>query len=167
MPINEAQESRMIAERAARNKQNTKIPFLINIKDGRLIPNVPMLGGRPAEKAPSGQVIPARLPHPNYRPYTGSLKASEEERMKWIESSGFKIQTVNDTSEPAAPARRGVVLADVEPFDIGTATVNELIEFAQQEYNKTLSPAGGLKALRAQVGELARAAGAVTERPLA
>jgi hypothetical protein len=166
--INEAQESKMIAQRAARNKQNPKVPFLINIKDGRLMPNVPMLAGRPGEKAPSGQVIPARPPHPNYRPYTGSLKASEEERMKWLESAGLKIHTVTEDAEHTGVApRRGVVLADVEPFDIGTATVSELIEFAQQEYGKTLSPAGGLRGLRTQVGELARAAGAVTERALA
>jgi hypothetical protein len=164
MAISEAQESKMIAQRNARNKQNVKIPFLINVKDGRLIPNVPMLAGRAAEVAPNGQVIPAKPPHPNYRPYTGSLKATEEERMKWLESSGFTIQTVS--TEAGNAPRRAVVLADVEPFDIGTATVGELIAFAKDEYGADLSPAGGLKALRTQVGKLALEAGAAVERSL-
>lgn len=164
--INEAQETKMIADRNARNKQNTKIPFLINIKDGRLLPNVPQLAGKPAEIAPSGQVIPGRPPHPNYRPYTGSLKASEEERMKWLQSAGLMISTVVVDTDDAPAPRRGVILADVEPFDIGTATVAELIAFAKEEYSVELNATGGLRGLRTQVGELAKKAGADVERPL-
>lgn len=162
MPISEAQESKMIAQRAARNKQNPKVPFLINIKDGRLLPNVPALAGRPEEKAPSGQTIPAKKPHPDYRPYTGSIKATEEERMHWLRSSGMTLQT----ADTGAPVRRGVLLSDEEPFDIGASTVAELIEFAKTEYGADLSPAGGLKALRAQVNDLAKKAGATVDRPL-
>lgn len=172
MPISEAQESKMIAARAARNKQNAKIPFLISIKDGRLMPNVPMLGGYPADRAPNGQLIPARLPHPDYRPYTGSLKATEDERLAWLKSAGLLVSepvTVPDVeTEDAAPRRRrAVVLSDEPPFDIGLATVAELIEFAKTEYGATLTPAGGLKALRQQVSELAQKAGATIDRPLA
>ena len=44
MAINEEQLS---AVYQARNAQNRKRPMLINIDDGRLMPNVPRLGGRP------------------------------------------------------------------------------------------------------------------------
>jgi hypothetical protein len=165
MAISSIQEDKMIAQRAARNKQNPKIPFLINIKDGRLMPNVPALAGRAAETAPSGQVIPAKPPHPHYRPYTGSLKASGDERMHWLQSAGLVIS--NTEVQIDAPVRRAVVLSDEPAFDIGTATVGELIAFAKEEYGQDLAATGGLKALRTQVGELARRAGATVDRPLA
>jgi hypothetical protein len=85
--------------------------------------------------------------------------------MRWLQSAGLVISTV--ATETDAPVRRAVVLADEPPFDIGTATVNELIGFAKDEYSVELSAIGGLKALRAQVGELARKAGATVDRPLA
>lgn len=167
MPISEAQESKMIQQRAARNKQNPKIPMLINIKDARLLPNVPALAGRPEEMGPNGRPIPAKKPHPDYRPYTGSLKASEEERMAWLRSAGLNVSHEVVEVDDITPRRRAVVLSDEEPFDIGTSTVAELIAFAKSEYNAELSPAGGLQALRKQVNELAKKAGAAVDRPLA
>lgn len=146
--VSEQVEQRMISDRAARNKQNTKIPFLINIKDARLVPNVPALAGRPAEKSASGHTIPAKPPHPNYRPYTGSLKAPLEERMKWLE-------TLGTLSGP-----REVSLANLEPFDVGTATLDECIEFAQNEYGVEVKRELGLKGVRAAVVDLYKKASA-------
>lgn len=159
MAISEQVEARMISARAARNKQNTKIPFLINIKDGRLIPNVPALAGRPAETTADGKTIPAKKPHPDYRPFTGSVKSTLDERLQWLKTAGGHVNT----------GPRPVTLANVEPFDLGTATIGELIEFAQEEYKEKavhLSKEMGLKALRKEVARLAEEAGAVVEEPL-
>lgn len=153
--ISEQQETRMIAARAARNKQDAKHPFLINVKDGRLVPNVPALRGRPAEKV-DGREIPAKPGHPDYRVYTGSVKASLEERMKWLETSGAGV----------GGTRRAVVLSDEEPFDLNTATLDEMIEFAKSEYDKVLDKSMGMKAVRKAVADLAIAAGAVREESL-
>jgi hypothetical protein len=152
--ISEAQESKMISARAARNKQNLKVPLLINIKDGRLLPNVPALAGHPAETTPDGKTIPAKKPHPDLRPYTGSPKASLEERMKWLETLGV------------APTRREVVLADPEPFDIGLATLDELAQFAKDEYGLEIDKGAGIRAARNAVAAAARKAGAVKEEKL-
>lgn len=158
MAISEQAEARMISARAARNKQNAKIPFLINVKDGRLIPNVPAIAGRPAETTTDGKTIPAKKPHPDYRPFTGSVKASLDERLAWIASLGGH----------ASAAPRAVSLANLPAFDLGTATVDELIEFAQEEYKEKaahLSKTLGLKALRKEVARMAEEAGAVVAGP--
>ncbi len=152
--VNEAQETKMISARAARNKQNPKIPFLINIKDGRLLPNVPALAGRPAETTSDGKVIPAKKPHPDLRPFTGSVKATLDERMKWLETLGM------------APGQRQVSLANVEPFDVGTATLDELVMFAKDEYGLDLDKGKGLKAARTAVIEAATKAGVIKDEPL-
>lgn len=152
--VSEVQEAKMISERAARNKQDKKHPHLINVKDGRLLPNVPALAGY-REAVVNGVLVPGKAMHRNYRVYTGDPKASAEERLKWLETSG---------SVKAGP--RPVTLANVEPFDVGTATRDELLAFASSEYQEDLSQVGGLKALRTRVIELATRAGAVTDDPL-
>ena len=52
--ISEAVEARMAEARATRNKQDKEHPMLINIKDYRLMPNVPALRN-----------------HRSYRPFAG------------------------------------------------------------------------------------------------
>lgn len=153
--ISEAQESRMIAARAARNKQDPKHPFLINVKDGRLVPNVPALRGRPAEVV-DGRTVPAKAGHPDLRVYTGSVKASAEERLKWLETSGSGVATT----------RRAVVLSEEEPFDLNTATLDEMIAFAKAEYDAVFDKSMGMKAVRQAVGKLAAEAGAVRDEQL-
>lgn len=153
MAIGEAQESRMIAERQARNKQDKKHPYLIHVQDGRLVPNVPMLAGRKADPS-KGQH--ARKPHPNYRVYTGDPRADLDERMKWLQTQVGS----------AGLGGRQISLANVEPFDVGTATLDELIEFAQAEYGIPLSKQLGLKAVRNEVIKLAQEAGKVADEPL-
>lgn len=152
--ISDAQEQKMISDRAARNKQDPKHPYLINVKDGRILPNVPALAGRPARKTDSGHVEPAKAGHPDLRVYTGDPKASKEERLRWLQTNGV-----------GTAAQRPVSLANVEPFDVGTATMDELVEFAQSEYGVDISrmKAQGLKAVRNEVIKLAKEAGAVAD----
>lgn len=129
--ITEAQEMRQAA--GARPRQDPKYPMLINIDDGRLYPNVPKMRA-----------------HPKYIVYTGDVKASATERMRWV-----------DTAK-GSPMRRRRVVADentAPPFDIGKATATELVEFALTEYGKTLDPGTHLSSLRAAVRKLAQEAG--------
>lgn len=149
MPISEAVEARMISARAAHNRQNPQHPYLINVKDGRLLPNVPALAGR-AAGVENGKAIPAKAGHRDLRVYTGSVKASYEERMKWLETSGLSVG-------------RDVSMANVEPFDVGTATLDELVDFANLEYGLEINKGLGLKAARTTVIEAARKAGAIKD----
>lgn len=134
MAVSEATEARMIAERQARNKQDKKYPHLINIDDGRLLPNVPNLAK-----------------HPKYRVYHGDPKATSGERLRYLASQlGGRA------------AHRAVVNSqeDVAPFDVGTATKEELIAFAQTEYDLELSSNTDIRTLRKRVADAAqRAAG--------
>lgn len=131
MAISEAAEQRMIAARAARNKQDKKHPFVINIHDGRLLPNVPNLRA-----------------HSNYRVYTGDPKASAQERLRFLSVAGHRPRVVDSEvsgEQPPPP-----------PFDIAKAGRDELVEFAASQYGAALDPGAHLNALRAQVRALAR-----------
>lgn len=68
MAITEAQEEQAAAFRA-RKRQDRAIPWLIRTSDGTIYPNVPLIARKP-----------------NFRPYTGDLKASLEERMAYVEA---------------------------------------------------------------------------------
>ena len=68
--ITDAQEAALAARRA-QTAQDKRNPFLIHVDDGRLIPNVARLRG-----------------HAKYRVFTGSPKATPEERMVWLRSMG-------------------------------------------------------------------------------
>lgn len=122
--INNAQEAAIAAARA-RSQQDKTNPFLINVHDGRLIPNVPKLRG-----------------HKDYRVFTGDHKrASKEDRMRWLETGG------------SAPNARGVV--DSTPFDLGKATADEIVAFAASEYGLMLNPESNLHTLRAAMRKAA------------
>lgn len=123
--ITDAQEA-AIAARRAQTQQDKRHPFLIHVDDGRLMPNVPRLRG-----------------HQKYRVFTGSPKATPQERMAWLRSMG------NGTSVPA----------ESEPFDIGTASVAEMIAFAASEYGVTLDPSLHHNKMRAELRRLAAEAG--------
>lgn len=122
--ITDAQEA-AIAARRAQTQQDKRNPFLIHVDDGRLMPNVARLRG-----------------HEKYRVFTGSPKATPEERMAWLRSMG------NGTPVPTD-----------EPFDIGTATVPEMIAFAASEYGVTLDPSTHHNKMRAELRRLAAEAG--------
>ena len=122
--ITDAQEAALAARRA-QTAQDKRNPFLIHVDDGRLMPNVARLRG-----------------HPKYRVFTGSPKATPEERMVWLRSMG-----------------NGIPLPTEDPFDIGTASVAELIAFAASEYGVTLDPSTHHNKMRAELRRLAAEAG--------
>jgi hypothetical protein len=139
--ISEAVEMRLAEAQRNRNRQDKRHPMLINIDDGRLMPNVPRLAGRVGSADRKEPAIPA---HPKYRVYTGDLKATHAERMRWLATSGLRAPSVED----ALP---------LEPFEIMKASREELVTFARENYpDVKLDPNGHLTALRHAV---ARAAG--------
>lgn len=122
--ITPQQEARMAEARSTSRKfgQDRKHPFLINIEDGRLMPNVERL-----RKHRSG----------TYRVYTGDPKASLDERMAYIKSG-------------VGPQRTRIVNSATEepPFDIGTASKEDLVAFAAGDYGIVLDSNKPLKTLR-------------------
>lgn len=122
--ITDAQEAALAARRA-QTAQDKRNPFLIHVDDGRLMPNVARLRG-----------------HAKYRVFTGSPKATPEERMAWLRSMG-----------------NGTPLPTEDPFDIGTASVAELIAFAASEYGVTLDPSTHHNKMRAELRRLAAETG--------
>lgn len=142
-------EDHLSAQIRAANAQNRKHPLLINIVDGRLVPNVPRLGGREAVRNADGRVVsPAIPPHPKYRIYHGPRNASREERMRLLST---------ENSMHAAPVGFDPMAA-AKPFDIATATAAELVEFAQQQYGANLSENTPVHLLRGRVKAMAEKA---------
>jgi hypothetical protein len=129
--ITAAQEERLSEanSRTGKKKQDRDNPMVINIEDGRLMPNTPRLRA-----------------HKQYRVYSGPLDASVPQRMKWLEGALKQLP------------RRVVNSAPEEVFDIGTATADDLVVFAMENYGATLDPAHPLKKLRTEVAKLAAAA---------
>lgn len=137
--INEQQDA-ALSEAAGRAKQDRKTPFVINIHDGRLMPNTPRI----------------RLKK-DYRPYHGRGSASIEERMAYLRTEGrgmpAKAPAVVDSDnfpvgEPPPP-----------PFDISKASKEELITFAASQYGKVIEPNVHFMTARKMVREFARQAG--------
>lgn len=144
--ITEQQEARLAAATNALSKQDAKTPFLINIHDGRLFPNIAKL--RKGNTAKFGL---------NYRPYHGPAKATLEQRMQYLRS---------ETSVPGAPAAPIVIDSETDtyvppppPFDIGKASRDELITFAATQYGKVIEPNANIMSARKRVREWAQQAG--------
>ncbi len=114
--------------RTGKKKQDRTNPMVIHIEDGRLMPNTPRLRA-----------------HAMYRVYGGSLDASLPERMQWLKGMMRQPRKVVNTTPD-------------EAFDIGTATADDLVMFALEEFGATLDPVLPLKKLRTKVAELAAAA---------
>ena len=129
--ITEAQEN-AAAEARARARQDKRNPFLIHMDDARLIPNVEKL-----------------RTHPKYRVFTGPSTASLEERKAWLASMGGGRRIILDSG------------ADLPPFDIGKATVDELVAFAASEYGTALDPKKHHNTLRAELRKLAEMHGSL------
>ena len=104
---------------------------MINRKDGWLMPNVPTIRALN-----------------EYIPYHGKVGASIEERMAYLKSGGQRHRAV------ILPA--GDEDDALPPFDIGTATKEELVAFAQTEFVATLSVDTDIRTLRKQVATLAK-----------
>lgn len=131
MPISETQSSALSMRQSKKYAQDKDVPMLINIKDGRLIAN--SLNTRS---------------NPDYRPYTGKLNASVEQRLAFVRSSVGSSRTRVVNSAP-----------DTDPatFDLGKASKAEIIAFAMDEFQIPLSEATDVRTLRAQVLAASRA----------
>jgi len=145
--ITDQQEASLAAAANALSRQDAKTPFLINIHDGRLFPNIAKL--RKGNTAKFGL---------NYRPYHGPPKATIEQRMQYLRS---------ETGTPGASAAAPLVI-DSEtdtyvppppPFDIGKASRDELITFAASQYGQVIEPNANIMSARKRVREWAQRAG--------
>lgn len=126
MPINEAV---LQAARDRRGVQDKKTPYLIHRDTGRLLPNVEKL-----------------RKHPKMVPYTGSPKASHDERMRFVRTGTFR-KVVDTTAQDAE--------LDLPPFDLGTATKEQMIAFAKEEFGLDLNPNAPPHIMRAQIKKAA------------
>jgi len=126
--INDTQEAAL--SQHTRPQQDKTIPFLINIDDARLVPNVPKL-----------------RTHPKYRLYHGVLSASHADRLTYLKTE-FRGQErlVLDSTK-------------VKAFDLATATKDELIAYAFNEFGTVIDPSTHGDAIKVQVRKLAQDAG--------
>lgn len=111
------------ANARAKKKQDKANPMVININNGRLMPNTPRLRA-----------------HAQYKVYSGLLDASLPERMRWLEGS-LKSGTKKIVNSKA----------EADMFDVGTADKDELIIFAMEEFGQALDPKLELKAMRKKI----------------
>jgi hypothetical protein len=110
----------------AKKKQDKTHPHLVNVKDGRLMPNTPKL----REMA-------------DYRVYDGPIDSTREQRLAWVKKAIGRnpVKIVNTQVE--------------ESFDIGKASKDDLVTFAYEQWGQTLDIAKPLKVLRDEVSKLA------------
>lgn len=148
MAFSTQQEDTAIQKYKERNKQDRRYPMLINIHDGRLMPNVPRLAGRKEVRDGRGKVIePGVLPHPDYRVYMGDVRAPRLERLRILQQSlGMEKAPVVDAA---------YVDAQAQAFDIATANADELVAFAKEQYGLSLSAKTPLHLLRGRVRQRA------------
>lgn len=129
--ITDAQEAK-IADARTRSAQDKANPLLINIDDGRLMPNV-----RRVLRHKSGK----------YVIYSGDPKASLENRMLWLQSMGRQ------------PGARRIINTAIEEevVDLGKLTKEDLVELAMVEYQTELPMNIDVKEMRKRVMALAAA----------
>jgi hypothetical protein len=127
--MTEQQEANLAAAhgRAKKKKQDKANPMVINIHNGRLMPNTPRLRA-----------------HKDYRVYGGKLDASVPERMRWLEGALKQLPTKVVNSKEAE-----------DMFDVGTASIDDLVVFAVEQWGATLDPNKPIKQLRKEVVALA------------
>lgn len=118
------------ANARAKKKQDRTNPHVINIEDGRLMPNTPRL----------------RI-HPLYRVYTGPKNADVGTRMRWLEGQ-TRAGTPKLTNSKEAE----------DTFDVGTATADELVMFGLEHFGLTLDGKKPLKVLRKEIMDAAEKA---------
>lgn len=128
--INAQQEAALqqANDRSSRKKQDKTHPMVIHVDNARLMPNTPRLRA-----------------HKDYRVYTGNPTDDEATRKRWLKSSGRRAPKIIDSTP------------EEEAFDIGTATPDDLVMFAFENYGKVLDAALPPKKLREAVKALADA----------
>jgi hypothetical protein len=120
-------------QRRLKRRQDRQHPHVVNINDGRLMPNVEMLRN-----------------HKDYRVYSGPEGLSAEDRLRWVAGETKKLPTKVLNSLKEAPV-----------FDVGTATRDDLIVFAMEEYGQVLKPETPLFMMRKLVLKFAENAAAL------
>lgn len=149
--MNEQQEAALANAVNATSKQDRKVPFLININDGRLFPNIPKLS----------KGLTAKFGK-NYRPYHGPVRATLEQRMQYLRS-----EMGTGAGRPIGPAvidsEDAEFVAPPPPFDISKASKEELITFAATQYGKVIAPDVHFMTARKMVREFAKQAGELAD----
>lgn len=115
-------------DRSSKKRQDRVNPMVIHIENARLMPNTPRL----------------RV-HKDYRVYTGNPTDDLETRKRWLKGVDRRTPKVIDSTP------------DTAPFDVGTATADDLVMFAFENYGKVLDSALPPKKLREAVKALADA----------
>jgi len=118
--LTEQQQAAAISARGAR-RQNKAQPWLIR-DDGQIFPNVPLLAKRK-----------------NMRVFTGDIKASIEERLRYIQG---------------LPGKRRVTFDEPDPLSITKASKEELIAFAFDEHSEVIDPGEHINKVRALICKL-------------
>lgn len=138
MAITEQTEAK-VADARARARQDKINPLLISTEDGRLMPNIPHI--RKNQKF----VI-----------YSGDVNAPLEERMLYLKSMG------------RIPGARRVVNTaiddDSKPFDLGTATKAEILDFVLIEFGQELSSTMDIRTMRKTATDMAKARDAMLQK---
>jgi hypothetical protein len=80
--------------------------------------------------------------NPRFRPYHASPSASLEDRMRYLQGLGAKRAVTYTVEE--------------EPFDIGKADAEALVQFAQEQFGMVLDPNKPIKTLREHVFNLSQ-----------
>ena len=113
-------------KRSAKRRQDKDHPMVVNINDGRRMPNVPML-----------------REHKDYRVYMGPPNASDAEALAWVKGEvKRKVPKITYTSP-------------MDSFDVGKATKDDLIVFAMEELALPLEPTMHIATMRSKVMEAA------------
>ena len=135
--ISEAQDANLsqAAANTKKRRQDKDNPMVINVHDGRLMPNTPRL----------------RV-HKDYRVYTGDINAALPERMRWLKGAPRHQPTKVVNTQEAA-----------DEFDLGSASKEDIVLFALQQYGATLDPGQDIRTLRKAVMRLYEAANKVAE----
>ena len=123
--MNTQQEQNLSNAVSASKKQDKRYPQVINIENGRLMPNTKRL-----------------REHKLYRVYAGPKDATTEERLAWIK--GLMART---------PIR--VVNSAEETFDIAKAGGEELVAFALEHFGAALDGTKPVAVLRRELANLA------------
>lgn len=114
-----SQQEEMMATARGKARQDKRVPLLINRENLRLMPNTPLIRARP-----------------QYMPYDGKATDDEATRRAFVEGSGTRRPRVVNSA------------ADVDAFDIGKCTKDELVTFAMGEYGYVLDAAKDIRTLR-------------------
>lgn len=114
------------SKRSKKRLQDKTHPQVVNIHDGRRMPNVLML-----------------REHKDYRIYLGPEGVTDAEALQWVKGElKRKVPKVTYTSP-------------LDSFDVGKATKDDLIVFAMEELGIALDPTMHIATMRSKVMEAA------------